>query len=176
MKKQILILACVALGFAACNGGGADNESAPATESSTAADENSGSEFITINGDTTQVRLTGNDEMKFNLKSITVKEGQIVELILTNEGSQPKETMGHNFVLLKPGTDIMNYANKAATAKAEDYIPAAEQSSVLAHTKLLGPSESDTIIFAAPAAGEYEYLCSFPGHVAVMRGILIVEK
>lgn len=177
MKKQILILACVAFGFAACNSSGSsESDSAATTETAPAAEENSGSEFITINGDTTQVHMTGNDEMKFNLKSITVKEGQVIKLIMSNEGSQPKETMGHNFILLKPGTDIMDYANKAAAAKTEDYMPAAEQGNVLAHTKLLGPGESDTIIFAAPVAGEYEYLCSFPGHVAVMRGILIVEK
>jgi len=178
MKKQILIMACAALGFAACSGGDSSNTATTETPAETPAapEENSGSEFVTVNGDTTSVHITGNDEMKFNLKSITVKEGQIIKLTMSNEGTQPIETMGHNFILLKPGTDIMDYANKAASAKAEDYIPAAEQGSVLAHTKLLGPGESDTIIFAAPAAGEYEYLCSFPGHVAVMRGILIVEK
>ncbi len=174
MKKQILILACIAFGFTACNSS-TDSSSSETTESTPVAEEEPGSQYITINGDTTQVHMIGNDEMKYNLKSISVKAGQVIKLILTNEGVQPKETMGHNFILLKPGVDVMGYANKAANAKAEDYMPASEQASVLAHTKLLGPGESDTVIFVAPAAGEYEYLCSFPGHVAMMRGILIVE-
>jgi azurin len=48
---------------------------------------------------------------------------------------------------------------------------------MIAHTKLLGPKEKDTVTFQAPKEpGRYPFLCSFPGHYQVgMRGELIVE-
>jgi len=47
---------------------------------------------------------------------------------------------------------------------------------VLAHTKLLGPGESESISFTAPTIeGEYEYVCTFPGHFAMMRGSMEVK-
>ena len=34
---------------------------------------------------------------------------------------------------------------------------------------------AETLEFTAPAAGKYEYVCTFPGHFAGMRGIMVVE-
>jgi azurin len=47
---------------------------------------------------------------------------------------------------------------------------------VIAATKMLGPGETDTVSFTAPAAGTYDYICTFPGHaMAGMRGVLTVK-
>ncbi len=54
------------------------------------------------------------------------------------------------------------------------FVPESED--VIAHTLLLEPQKSDTIYFTAPdQPGEYEYLCTFPGHATLMRGVLRVE-
>jgi azurin len=45
----------------------------------------------------------------------------------------------------------------------------------VAHTKLIGGGESDTINFTITEPGTYDYICSFPGHLALMKGKLIVE-
>ena len=47
----------------------------------------------------------------------------------------------------------------------------------LAHTTLAGPGESVEVIIKVPAkAGNYPYLCSFPGHFALgMKGTLVVK-
>ena len=83
--------------------------------------------------------------------------------------------MGHNFVALKQGTDLNAFAQKAMTAKDNDYIPKSESASVIAHTKLIGGGESDTIEFTIAEKGTYDYICSFPGHFSMMKGKLIVE-
>jgi azurin len=118
--------------------------------------------------------ITANDQMQFSTKAIEAAAGSEVTVILQNIGTMPKENMGHNFTLLKAGTVVADFATKAMAAKATDYIPAGD-TAVIAHTKLLGPGESDTLKFTAPPAGEYPYVCTFPGHFAVMQGILTTK-
>lgn len=117
------------------------------------------------------IEITANDQMQFSTKAIEVPAGSQVTVILKNIGTMPKENMAHNFTLLKPGTVVADFATKAMAAKATDYIPAGDPS-VIAHTKLLGPGESDTLKFTAPPAGQYPFLCTFPGHFALMQGTL----
>jgi azurin len=82
--------------------------------------------------------------------------------------------MGHNFVLLKAGTNITGFANEAASAgEAVDWIPN-DGAQVIAHTKMLGGGQTDVITFEAPEPGTYDYICSFPGHSGMMRGTLTV--
>src|SRR5688500_13818710 len=45
------------------------------------------------------VEITGGDNMKFNLTTIQAKPGEQLKVVLTNVGTQPKEVMGHNWVL-----------------------------------------------------------------------------
>lgn len=85
--------------------------------------------------------------------------------------------MGHNFVVLTTGVDMTEFLTAAATQARNAYVPPQFASKVLAHTKLLGPGESDTVTFTAPKTpGKYDFLCSFPGHApAGMKGFLIVN-
>lgn len=123
------------------------------------------------------LEFTANDSMKFNLTRAEVRAGQQVKIILTNIGSMPKAAMGHNWVLLAKGSDGKAFSDAAVGAAATDYIPAALASTVLAHTKMLGPKQTDEITFTAPTEpGEYAFLCSFPAHyVAGMHGVLVVK-
>ncbi|WAC12123.1 azurin [Dyadobacter pollutisoli] len=119
--------------------------------------------------------IKGSDAMQFDLKEIKVKAGQKVKLTLTHSGKLAKAAMGHNWVLLKPGVDIAAFGSKAAAARETEYIPKSEEANIIAHTKLVGGGESDTIEFTAPAKGTYTFICSFPGHYALMKGSFIVE-
>jgi azurin len=118
--------------------------------------------------------ITANDQMQFSTKAFEVAAGSPVVIVLQNVGSLAKEVMGHNFTVLNPGTDVAAFGTKAMAAKETDYIPQGD-ASVFAHTRLLGPGESDTLRFTAPAAGEYPYLCTVPGHFAVMQGVMTVK-
>lgn len=121
-----------------------------------------------------EVLLTGDDQMRFNKKEIRVRAGQTVKLTLEHVGKMEKNVMGHNFVLLAQGTDINQFGQEAVKAADNNYIPQGSNQ-VIAHTKMIGGGESVTIEFQAPAAGTYDFICSFPGHYAVMRGKFIVE-
>ena len=113
--------------------------------------------------------------MKFDVKEITVYAGQEVTLTLNHVGKATKAVMGHNLVILQHGADMADFAAKAAKPDAVDHIPAGSEGDIIAHTKMLGGGESDTITFTAPEKGEYDFLCSFPGHYAMMKGKFIVK-
>lgn len=123
------------------------------------------------------VELTGNDQMKFNVTTITAKPGETLTVRLKSIGTLPKVAMGHNFVLLAKGTDAAAFANAAAMAGATQYIPVAMKAKVLAMTTMVGPKETAEVTFKVPAApGSHTFLCSFPGHfLAGMKGVLVVK-
>ncbi len=68
-------------------------------------------------------------------------------------------------------------ADAAVMAAATDYFPAAKADQSIAHTKMLGPKQSDEIAFTAPSEpGEYPFICSFPAHyLAGMKGVMVVK-
>lgn len=118
------------------------------------------------------VHITANDQMKYSATRIEVKAGKI-KIELKNLGTLPKVAMGHNFVVLKPGIDVQAFALKTASAIATDYVPPGD-ADVLGHTKVLGPGESETLELEL-TAGTYPFVCTFPGHFALMRGELVVQ-
>lgn len=124
----------------------------------------------------TTLALSGNDMMQFDKNELMAKSGEKITLTFRHVGQLDKRVMGHNFVLLKPGTDITGFANEAAAVgESGDWIPN-DGVQVIAHTKMLGGGQTDVITFDAPAPGIYDFICSFPGHSAMMRGTLTVTE
>ena len=123
-----------------------------------------------------KVFITGNDTMQFDKREFTVKSGEKVELEFKNIGKLPKIAMGHNLVILKQGISSLKFGQKVMSlgASASNVLPEGSMEDVIAATKLLGPGESETISFTAPEPGDYQFVCSFPGHFAMMRGIMVV--
>ena len=169
MKQFVIILASAFILFSC--GGGTDQAKQPATPNATDAPgttvEESAPQAVTLT-------IAGDDQMKFDKDLLTVKEGQEVTLILTHPGTMTKEAMGHNWVLLKKGVDMQEFAMEAITAKDNDYIPTGTNK-VITHTKVIGGGEETKVTFTAPKKGTYEFLCTFPGHFATMHGNFVVE-
>lgn len=98
--------------------------------------------------------------------------GSKVELTLKNTCVMP-----HNLVLVKPGTaDAVVVAAMALAGEglARNFVP--PSADVLASTPITSPGQAETIKLTIPSdAGEYPYLCTFPGHGTVMRGIMRVR-
>ncbi|HUF61659.1 MAG TPA: plastocyanin/azurin family copper-binding protein [Verrucomicrobiales bacterium] len=124
------------------------------------------------------IEITGNDLMQYNKKAFTVNTGQKVKLVLKNIGQLPKLAMGHNVVILQQGAKAEDVAVEAIKYPLKDYIPQDEATmkKILAYTKMLGPGETDAVIFTAPKPGNYIYFCSFPAHFATMRGTMTVKE
>ncbi len=164
--KLRTIIPLALLGFAVPYAVAADGDNAKATPEAKA-----------IAKADVEIELTGNDQMKYNKTAFEVKAGDTVKLTFKNVGKIPIAAMGHNVVILKEGEEIAPFAMQAMKAKDNGYIPQDEKltSKMIAHTKLLGPGETDTITFTAPAAGEYNYLCTFPGHFGIMNGVMTVK-
>lgn len=168
---RTLPLAAALLAITAVGCKKAPDPVAPATPPATTAPA---APAVDPNAVVDNVTIEGNDQMQYSVNAFTVKAGSQVTVTLRNVGQLPKNAMGHNFVLLNSGSDVKTYAEVAFGAATTDYIPANPPVPVIAHTKLLGPGESDTITFTAPTAGQYPYLCSFPGHYGVMQGVMTV--
>ncbi len=123
------------------------------------------------------IEITGSETMKYSLSTITAKPGEKLRIVLKALGSMPKIAMAHNWVLLHAGVSPMEVSNAAFNARATDFIPAAMKDKIIAHTGLAGGGETVEVTFTAPAkAGNYDYLCTFPGHFSQgMKGTLTVK-
>ncbi len=123
------------------------------------------------------VEMTADDQMKFSVTEFDVEHGQKVMVTLKNIGTSPKASMGHNFVALQKNVNWNAYVEGASMDAAHDYVPPASAKDVIAYTKLLGPEESDSVTFTAPfVPGNYDFVCSFPGHATQgMKGTMIVK-
>ena len=127
----------------------------------------------TWNGKIDQTIVLGAERgLKFDRTELTVRPGAKIRLTLRNN-----DEMLHNFLLCAPDSgNAMGDAAAAMGVVGPEKWFAPDLPAVLAHTSLLQPGASETIYFAAPTvAGRYEFICSFPGHAALMRGVLLVS-
>ncbi len=118
------------------------------------------------------------EQMRYDTPRIVVEAGRAFEIIFDNP-----DVMPHNLVVVKPGTrEKVGTAAMALTPDERDaqgraFVPKGKD--VIAATKLIEPGNSETLRIAANAIrteGEYEYVCTFPGHWLIMYGKLVVTK
>lgn len=123
------------------------------------------------------IKMIGTDDMKFDITTIDAVPGETIKIELKVISSIPKMAMAHNVVILKKDVDMKAFANASAMAMNNEYIAPELEDQVLAHTGLAGGGETVEVTFTVPeAAGDYEYLCSFPGHYfGGMIGVLKVK-
>ncbi|PIF59691.1 azurin [Flavobacterium sp. 2] len=175
MNTKTKISLLILMGFLTITSCG-KKETAPVEESTEVNDTSTEGEAAPVTSTAENVLvIEGNDQMQFSTNELKAVVGKPITLTLKHVGKIPKEAMGHNLVILQEGTDQAAFALKANDAKATDFIPESEKASIVAHTKLLGGGEEDTIEFTIDKKGSYPFICSFPGHVAMMKGVLIVE-
>ncbi len=141
------------------------------TEAEEAAAKKSG--ILADTAELTTIRIaTVPERLTYDVKELTVKSGKKIKLTFANDDFMP-----HNMLLVKPGK-ADEIANKALALGAKGFdngfIP--DSPDILWASKLLDHGKEQVIEFTAPTtAGDYPYVCSFPGHHVIMRGVLHVK-
>lgn len=149
--------------------------------------------------DVRTITLIGVDQMKFGVKektdgitvtddieqhddllrleTIEAKPGEKIKIKLITRSEMPAQAMAHNWVLLALDANTKDFAMAAIQAKQNEYIPPKMSEQVLAKTGLAAGGETTEVTFTVPEkTGEYDYICTFPGHfTAGMKGKLIVK-
>jgi len=123
-----------------------------------------------------KLEIEGNDLMQYDKKELKVAgDCTQVEVTLKHTGKLPAQAMGHNWTLVNTA-DASEVANAGMSAGLDkDYIPPGDKR-VIAHTKVIGGGQSSSVTFATSAlkkGGDYTYICTFPGHNALMKGKLV---
>jgi len=176
---------------AACGGDGDDKEptatptTSPAAQAAAAAA--AAAQPPTPAADVSLTISAVGDELKFDKDKLTVKAGQLVSLTLEN----PSEVWQHNWVLVKKGKDEEGRFYRDAVAadgllagEWGDFIPL-PQSQVPGRminyegkpiNVPLVKAGQRTIVFQAPEAGTYEFVCTFTAHSATMFGDFVVTE
>lgn len=125
-----------------------------------------------------KVTVDSTDQMSFNTKEIAIdKSCKQFTVELTHSGSMAKSVMGHNLVVSKEA-DMQPIATDGIGAGLDNNYLKAGDTRVIAHTKVIGAGEKDslTIDVSKLAAGEkYGFFCSFPGHISMMKGTVVLK-
>jgi len=119
---------------------------------------------------TVDLKITANaSTMAFDPTTLTVPAGSMVHLVIENKGPG---ALPHNWALVMPGTEAKVAADGLAKGETENYISAS--SDLLANTPLAKAGTNTEVTFKAPPPGKYPYICTFPGHYMMMKGVLTV--
>lgn len=125
------------------------------------------------NGPDITITIGTKPGLKYDLEDFKIKPNAKVKLVFVNN-----DDMQHNLVIVLPNSadEVGQLALKLGLdGSAMNYVP--KSSKVLSHTKLLQPRSRETIYFTAPSKeGNYEYVCTYPGHYLYMRGTMFVSN
>lgn len=149
-------------------------ETTAASETAPAASETAATESADVPAELNcEAVIESDDAMKYNTSEITVNKAcKEFKLTLKHVGKMPKTAMGHNIVITDSSNVDGVVSDGAAAGVDANYVKAGDER-VIAHTKLIGGGEEDAIIIDTSkfaAGNQYEFFCSFPGHIGLMRG------
>jgi azurin len=108
--------------------------------------------------------------MAFDKTKLSVPTG--AEVHVTFKSNSTQDVLMHNWVLVKPGKEAAVAAEGLAKAQNTGYVVAGPD--VLAFTPMAKPGGTTEVTFTAPEPGTYPYICTFPGHYIMMKGVLTV--
>jgi plastocyanin len=121
--------------------------------------------------DTTITIRAAGSTLEFTPARVSAKAGTRVRIRFVNDGTLP-----HNLVVPKTDDDIDALALAAYQAGETGYVPLDLKEKLVGWTALASPGQAVEVNFVVPAAGEYTYVCLFPGHANSMLGTLRALK
>jgi azurin len=121
-----------------------------------------------------ELRISANDLMQYSTKQMTAGPGCTeIKVTLHDTGKLPRSVMGHDWVLVA-SRDLDAVANAGLAAGLADNYQKPGDPRIIAATKVIGGGQSTSVTFPASKlkkGGSYMYLCTFPGHNVLMRGV-----
>lgn len=124
------------------------------------------------------VTVDSTDQMTYNTKEIVIdKSCKTFTVNLEHSGSLPKNVMGHNWVLSKKADAQAIATDGLAAGIDKDYLKDGD-TRIIAYTKIIGAGEKDSVTFDVSklkAGEDYEFFCSFPGHISMMKGSVVLK-
>jgi len=114
---------------------------------------------------------TNGDLLEFRQKELTCHEGDRVRLTFRHTGRYVN--FEHNWVLIERGSFDAVTAAAAAAGEAGGWVPRGDRR-ILAFTPMCSRGQTMVTEFVAPKAGDYPFICTFPGHAQSMWGVLHV--
>lgn len=129
------------------------------------------------NSDTVrEITIKGTDNMKFDVTMIDAKPGETIRLTLETKSNMPANAMAHNVAIVDLDVNVEEFVLASMSSPDTEYISPDYEDQVIAYTEMIGGGEVSTIEFTVPdTPGDYEYVCTFPGHYfGGMKGILRV--
>ncbi|CAM3784534.1 MULTISPECIES: azurin [Pseudomonas] len=122
--------------------------------------------------------IDSTDQMSFNTKALEIdKSCKTFTVELTHSGSLPKNVMGHNLVISKEA-DMQPIATEGLAAGIDKSYLKEGDARVIAHTKIIGAGEKDSLtidVSKLKADEKYGFFCSFPGHISMMKGTITLK-
>ena len=125
------------------------------------------------------VTVESTDQMSYTTKEFTVdKSCKEFTVKLTHSGNLPKNVMGHNLVISKTA-DMQAIATEGMTQGIEKGYLKEDNANIIAHTAMIGAPEKETEVkfdtSKLEAGGDYSFFCTFPGHISMMKGKVVVK-
>ena len=189
-SRHVLVASALALALSACGQSPAPSAeppvAAPATEAAAAPAPAeaapvapapvaaTGSKPATVVDCATTIE--GNDAMQYNADSITIPASCTqFTITLKHAGAMAVNVMGHNVVVAREA-DMAGIAADGMSLTPEHVKP--DDARIIAHTRMVGGGESASVTFDVAKVkdgGPFKFFCSFPGHLALMQGNLVVQ-
>lgn len=104
------------------------------------------------------------DALEFTKTSLSAQAGAAVVLTFNNVSAINQ----HNWVIVQAGAKDA-VATRGLTASTTNWVQPGD-AQVIANTPLVDPGKTGEVRFAAPPAGLYQFVCTFPGHNFTMFG------
>lgn len=130
-----------------------------------------------LQDDVRTIEITGMDNLRYDQTLIEASPGETIKLVFKVESNVPPQAMAHNIAILPIGMDTDSFAMASMGARDNEYIAPDYEEQLIAFTEMIGGGETSTIEFTVPeTAGDYDFICTFPGHYqGGMVGILRVK-
>ncbi len=127
-----------------------------------------------MEGDTMVIHIqTLKEQMKYDRKAFAVGPGMKVKVLFKNP-----DAMDHNMIFVQPGSGsqvALAAMMLGADGIKKNWTPVNDK--IIVGSKMLSMGSEETIEFTAPTVlGDYEYICTYPGHYQLMNGVMHVVE